>query len=95
MAIIKDNPKWNFEWGGGSSKRTKISVSGAYTSYLQSEMPTNFDLDSLVHLLYSAHRNKKWRKGRRSEIQRTLSDIDDIRAIQESNGRKIDCGGRI
>ncbi|KAJ1417755.1 No apical meristem-associated, C-terminal domain [Sesbania bispinosa] len=44
--LLKDNPKWNSECGGGSSKRTKIYASGAYTSSSPSETPTNFDPDS-------------------------------------------------
>ncbi|XP_058784076.1 uncharacterized protein LOC131658842 [Vicia villosa] len=77
--ILKDEPKWMGASTGNSSKRTKNSVSGAYTTSPNSETPSSYEFNSSSPRERPLGQKEAKRKGKAKENSNATEPPSSVR----------------
>lgn len=88
--LLKDEPKWAGESYGCSSKRTKISASGAYSSSSNPETPTESGYDPASPTLVRPIGKKAAKKKGKEKASETSSIKIDFSSLETALEKKAD-----
>ena len=75
--LLKDEPKWMGESLETSSKRTKISASGAYSSSSNPETPSSYEYNSTTPIERPKGQKEAKRKGKANATETSFKAVHD------------------